>query len=238
MTPKRTGAWDFGRAVFSEAWTYAACGTGAAILSIWGWATGRVPPAWLFLAIVAAGSLVGGFRTWKQERVDRNALVAKLVDAYAELDELSRPRFLPEISEVPIEEDPLRPGWIKIYINLVIRNQGADSAIDRWRIVVLPPPPATPHIQDGKSLNAAQRGPHNLMSGNLLNDREIIRRGGTKEGWLLYEGPKDRLGITMGQMPVVEVSFKDVHGREYHVVSRPGFEKQMEDIRMGRFGSR
>jgi hypothetical protein len=57
--------------------------------------------------------------------------------------------------------------------------------------------------------------------------------GGTKEGWLLYEGPKDRLEVTTGQMPVVEVSFKDVHDHEYHVVSQPGFEEQMANITMG-----
>ena len=36
----------------------------------------------------------------------------------------------------------------------------------------------------------------------------------------------------------VEVSLQDVHDREYHFVSQPGFEKQMEDIRMGIFGLR
>ena len=126
---------------------------------------------------------------------------------------------------MPSEEDPQRPDWIKIYMNLVVRNQGIESAIDSWSIVVLPPS-ATPYLEDERSLNAAQRGPHNLTSGNLLNDREIIRRGGTKEGWLLYEGPKDRLSLAMGQTPVVEVSFKDVHDREYHVISRPGFRSR------------
>jgi hypothetical protein len=97
------------------------------------------------------------------------------------------------------------------------------------------PSSGTPYLEDGRSLNAAQRGPHNLTSGNLLNDREIIPRGRTKEGWLLYEGPQARLGVSKNQMPVVAVSFMDVHDHDYHVVSRAGFEKQMEDIRMGRW---
>lgn len=236
ITQKPISLGAYASAAFSEIWTYFFFGGGPALLSIWGWRTGQQQPLWVFVTVAALGSLPAGFRIWKKERVERNERAAKLVKTKARLDELNRPRFVSEV-KVAIEEDPQRPDWIKIYMNLVIRNQGTESSIDRWSIVVLPPS-ATPYLEDERSLNAAQRGPHNLMSGNLVNDREIIRRGGTKEGWLLCEGPKDRLSLAMGQTPVVEVSFQDVHDREYHFVSQPGFEKQMEDIRMGRFGLR
>jgi hypothetical protein len=233
LEQKRTGAWAFTRQVSSGIWNFVACGSGPALLAVYGWATGRTQPAWLFATVVALGSFIAGFRMWSEERIDRNGVIAEAMKLDAEVNRLARPFFVSEV-EVAIEEDPQRPDWIKIYMNLVIRNQGAESTIDRWRIVVLPPS-GTPYLEDRRSLNAAQRGPHNLMSGNLLNDREIIPRGGTKEGWLLYEGPQARLGVSKNQMPVVEVSFQDVHDHEYHFVSRPGFEKQMEDIRMGRF---
>lgn len=86
-------------------------------------------------------------------------MAAEVANLNAEVDRLGRPCFVAEV-EVAIEEDLQRPDWIKIYMNLVIRNQGTDSSIDRWSIVVLPPS-ATPYLEDGRSLNAAQRGPHN-----------------------------------------------------------------------------
>ena len=92
-----------------------------------------------------------------------------------------------------IEEDLQRPDWIKIYMNLVIRNQGTESTIDRWRVVVLPPSD-TPYLEDRRSLNSAQRGPHNLERQFAERSGNICDGGGTKEGWLLYEGPKDRDG--------------------------------------------
>ena len=234
---KPVGILIFIRAVLLELWTYFAYGLGAAIPSIWSLATDRaLPRVWIYLALIPLGFLSGGFLVWRKERIERNAMAAEVAKLNAEVDRLDRPCFVSEV-DVAIEEDLQRPDWIKIYMNLVIRNQGAESTIDRWRIVVLPPS-GTPHLEDRRSLNAVQRGPHNLMNGNLLNDREIIQRGGTKEGWLLYEGPQARLGVSKEQTPVVEVSFKDVHEHEYHVVSRPGFERQMEDIRMGRFGLR
>ena len=71
------------------------------------------------------------------------------------------------------------------------------------------------------------------MGGNLLHDHEIIRRGGTKEGWLLCDGERSQMGLTETQTTVVEVSLRDVHDNEYHFVSRPGFDEQMANIRMG-----
>jgi hypothetical protein len=95
-----------------------------------------------------------------------------------------------------------------------------------------------PSLHDETHLSASLEGRGGVSGGNLLHDREIIRRGGTKEGWLVQEGQKGVLGLNTGQTPVVEVSFQDVHNKVYRVISRQGFEKQMEDIRMGRYGSR
>lgn len=226
MTQEPTGAWNFGCAVLSETWTYAACGSGAAILTVWGWVTGQVPPAWLFVAVLALGSLIGAFRTWQRERLERNA-------ATVELDHLSRPRFQPEVTEVLVTGDSQQPPWITIYTRLVVRNRGADSSIGRWELVVIPPQPARPFIRTEKGISDSPLGPNDLPEGNLLHDHQVIRRGETKAGWLRCEGKADQIGLTPAQMPVVGVYFKDVHGVEYRAVSRPGFEDQLTDIRMG-----
>lgn len=219
---KPTSLWAFGRAVFSEVWIYVAYGTGAAILSFWGYATRAAPPAWVFLAVIAFGFLVGGFRTWQKERIDRNAIASEISRLQAKIDELGRPRFVPEITDVFIGNSNQPAGWISIYVYLVIRNQGADSAIDRWKIIVVPPQPAGPFILTERGLSEWWLG-HDGEKGNLLHDREIIKRGGEKKGWLLCEGSEARFGLSSKQRAAVKVFFKDVHDNEYSVVDPPGF---------------
>jgi hypothetical protein len=218
------GVWAFVRGAFSEAWLYSAYGGGAVILALWGYLAGSVPPTWVLLAVIAFGFLVGGFRTWQKERIDRNDLVASVIKLEREIDELSRPRFIPEITGVFVDGDHPRSDWIKLYVYLVIRNQGAESAIDRWVLRVVPPQPATPFVQTDKGLLSDSRQGHDYeLRGNLLHDREIIKRGSGKEGWLLCRGPKKDLGLTTGQRPAVMVSFKDVHDNEYSIIDPPNF---------------
>jgi hypothetical protein len=227
-----TTPWAFVRAVSSEAWIYIAYGAGTVILSIWGYYTSHVPPLWLFLAVIALGFLVGGFRTWQKERIDRNEKVATVVKLGREIDALSRPRFLPEITEVLVDGDHQQPDWIKLYVHMVIRNQGAESAIDRWTLRVVPPHPGTPFVQKVQGLSETQEGRGSKMGGNLLHDVEVIGRGGRKEGWLLCHGPKTQLGLTTGQTAAVKVSFKDVHDNEYSAIFPPAFRHELFDLEL------
>jgi hypothetical protein len=120
---------------------------------------------------------------------------------------------------------------IRLYVHLVIRNQGAESAIDRWKLRVVPPQPAGPYIQDEKGwLSESQMGYPDAVGRNLLHDPEIIKRGGRKEGWLLCRGPQKNLGLAPGQRPAVMVSFKDVHDNEYSVVYPPNFKADFFDL--------
>lgn len=167
-------------------------GGGPAVLSVWGAATGRQPALWLYLTVLAIGSVVAGFRTWQKERVERNA-------ATAELDQLSRPRFQPEITEVVVTGDGRQPPSIMIYTRLVVRNRAADSSIGRWELLVIPPQPARPFIRTEKGISDAPLGPNDLPGGNLLHDHQVIRRGETKEGWLRCEGRADQIGLTPAQ---------------------------------------
>lgn len=238
MPQKPTGTWEFGRAVLLRAWTYYVYGGCAGVLFVWEATVGQVP-RWLYLALIPIAVLVGSFLTWREERVDRNKVAAEVAGLNGELtrlngeiDRLSRPRFLAEVRDPIIRSEHQQPNRMKLYVQLLVRNQGADSAIDRWVVVVLPPQPATPFIRTETGLSESQQGPGDNFGGNLLHDHEIIRRGGTKEGWLLCEG--ERMGLTETQTAVVEVSFRDVHNNEYHFVSRPGFQEQMANIRMGR----
>ena len=111
---------------------------------------------------------------------------------------------------------------IKIYMNLVVRNQGTESAIDSSEHRSFTAISNTLSRSE-RSLNAAQRGPHNPTSGNLLNDREIIRRGGeTKEGWLPLRTPKIRPSLfAMRQTPIVEISYGTVP-RSKNIASSAG----------------
>jgi hypothetical protein len=221
--------WAFIRAAFSEAWLYSAYGGGAVVLTLWGYLARQVPPAWVFLAVIAFGFLVGGFRTWQKERIDRNAQVASVIKLGREIDQLSRPRFVPEIAGVFIEGDN-RSDWIRLYVQLVIRNQGAESAIDRWKLRIVPPQPAGPYIQDEKGwLSELQMGHRGAVGHNLLHDREIIERGGRKEGWLLCRGLQKNMGLTVGQRPALMVSFKDVHDNTYSVIDPPNFKADFFD---------
>ena len=193
----------FVRAVFSEAWTYFSYGGGAVMIAIWGYVSGAVPPSWVFLLVIGIGFLVGGYRTWQKERIDRNSQVARVVDLNREVDELSRPRFRPEVTEVFIDGDHQQPDWIKLYVYLVLRNQGAESAVDRWTLKVVPPHPGTPFIQTDKGLSDSQEGHGGRIGGNLLHNSDVVKRGGIMEGWLLCHGPKAHLGLTTGQGPAV-----------------------------------
>lgn len=53
-------------------------------------------------------------------------------DAEERFLKATRPQFVAEITGVFVEGDHKQPDWIRIYVELVVRNQGADSAIDRW----------------------------------------------------------------------------------------------------------
>ncbi len=132
--PKPVGAFAFLRAITSEAWTWFAYGGGAVILTIWGYITGGLPPAWVFLAVIAAGFLVGGYKTWRSERIERNATVRRFIatqDQLLALQQSNRSQFIAELAEPSIDGDHEHPDWIKIYMDITLRNSGAASAVDR-----------------------------------------------------------------------------------------------------------
>jgi hypothetical protein len=170
------------------------------------------------------GLLYASFLAWNEERDLFEASVNSQRRAEQELLDKHRPQFVADITEVFVDGDHGQPDWIKLYVFLTIRNQGTDSALDRWTLKVVPPQPAGPFIQTDKGLlSETQRGRNDVVGGNLLHDLEIIRRGGVKEGWLLCHGPKDRMGLTTGQQPAVKVCFKDVHEKEWLAVDPPNF---------------
>jgi hypothetical protein len=166
----------------------------------------------LSFAILLVGLLFASFLAWNEER---------------DLFEVSvkSQRSVAEITEVFIDGDHERPDWVKLYVFLTLRNQGAESAVDRWKLKVVPPQPATPFIQTDRGLlSAVQQGRGGAEGGNLLHDREIIVRGSAKQGWLLCHGPKSSMGLTTGQRPAVKVCFKDVHDKEWFAVDPPRFD--------------
>ncbi len=185
----------------------------------------------LGFAILSIGLLFASFLAWNEERDLVEVSLKSQHSAERKLLENAQPQFVAEITEVSIDGDHQQPDWIKLYVYMTIRNQGAESAIDRWTLRVVPPHPGTPFIQTVKGLSETQEGRGGKMGGNLSHDVDVIGRGGRKEGWLLCHGPKSRLGLTTGQRPAVMVSFKDVHDSEYSVIDPPGFKHELFDLR-------
>lgn len=179
---------------------------------------------------LAAFFLYAGFRAWNGEyqlaEHGRLELEVAKQDADASAAKFERPGFHSEITEVAINGDSDRPEWIHLHVYLVIRNQGADSAVDRWMLRVVPPQPATPFILTEQNLSVWADIGRRAQGGNRLHDPEIIKRGGRKEGWLHFFGPQARYGFTTGQSIAVEVSFKDVHGNKYSVVNLPNWDME------------
>jgi hypothetical protein len=84
---KPAGILIFIRAVLLELWTYFAYGLGAAIPSIWNLATNRaLPRVWIYLVMIPFGFPSGAFLVWKKERIERNALAAKVTTLNVEVD--------------------------------------------------------------------------------------------------------------------------------------------------------
>src|SRR6266851_3781231 len=105
---------------------------------------------------------------------------------------------------------------------MTIRNTGAAGAVDRWKLEVVTPP----HVQfifTEEGLSQSSEGPGGGSGGNLLRDEDVIVKGGKKSGWLLYHGPRNRIGnLTTGQTAAVRVWFYDVNGAEYSAEYPPG----------------
>lgn len=186
----------------------------------------------LGFAILLVGLLYASFLAWNEERDLLEVSVKSQRSAEQKLLDNTQPQLVAEITEVFIDGDHQQPDWIKLYVFMAIRNQGAESAIDRWTLRVVPPHPGTPFVQTVKGLSETQEGRGGKVGGNLLHDVEVIGRGGRKEGWLLCHGPKTRLGLTTGQMPAVKVSFKDVHDHEYSAIFPPAFRHELFDLEL------
>lgn len=134
---------------------------------------------------LAAFFLYAGFRAWNDEyqrsAQDRLNLEITKREAEANAAKFEQPRFDSEITEVAIDGDHSYADRIHVHIYLALRNQGADSAVDRWMLRVVPPQPATPFILTEQSLSASTEDLGNrARGGNLLHDPEIIKRGGMR----------------------------------------------------------
>jgi hypothetical protein len=229
MAENNTDVAVFVGALTTKGWHFFAYGTGAVFLAMWGLIIRDVPPISVIVGVVALAFFVGGYQAWRKERIDRNDGIKQIKDLSASLATLARPQFLPEITAVMLNGDHDCPDWIKLYIRMVVRNQGAESAIDRWVVRVVPPYPGTPSQWTEDHLNVFQDNPWLNAGQNLLNDSEVISRGGSKKGWLMCHAEKSRIGLTTGQSAAVKVTFKDVHNNEYSVVFPPNFKSDFSN---------
>jgi hypothetical protein len=182
--------------------------------------------ALLALVEFTTGFVRGASAVYEQQIEENNRLCREVETARNELrDTLNadRPTFAGEILSIQVDGDHLQPDWIKLFIVMTIRNTGAASAVDRWRLEVVTPPHVK-FIFTEAGLSESTEGPARASGGNLLGDESIIVKGGKKSGWLLIHVPKRQIGdLTTGQAPAVRVCFYDMNGAEYSAHYPPGF---------------
>jgi hypothetical protein len=177
----------------------------------------------LTYAVLAIVEFVTGFAkeasaVHEQQEEDNSQLRVELEAARNEFREAlkaDRPEFAGEVLKVQVEGDHEHPDWIKLFVLLTIRNTGAAGAVDRWKLEVVTPPHVR-FIFTEEGLTESNEDFAGRSGGNLLHDENVIVKGGKKSGWLLYHGPKNRIGnLTTGQTAAVRVWFYDVNGAEY-----------------------
>jgi hypothetical protein len=162
----------------------------------------------------------------ERQEEENNRLRTELETARSEFRDAlkaDRPEFSGEIQRIQVDGDHQQPDWIKLFVIMAIRNTGAASAVDRWRLEVVTPPHVK-FIFTGAGLSESTEGPARAIGGNLLGDESIIVKGAKKSGWLLIHVPKRQIGdLTTGQTAAVRVWFYDVNGAEYSAQYPPGF---------------
>jgi hypothetical protein len=167
----------------------------------------------LLLALLAfVGVFYSGFFAWRDADDNRR-------QANKQLEYLTRPQFVAEITKVSVEQFQRRGDLIRLFVYVTIRNLGIESSIADWQLKVIPPQPATPSLQTEQGW--LERAGFN---GNLLNLTRVVQKNEIISGWLLCQGPGDRLGLHTGQRPAVQVLFKDVYERVYSAIYPPNFK--------------
>ena len=155
---------------------------------------------------------------YEQQMEENSGLRTEVETARNELRQTldaDRPMFAGEILRIQVDGDHRQPERIKLFVIMTIRNTGAASAVDRWRLEVVTPPHVK-FIFAEAGLSESTEGPARASGGNLLGDESIIAKGGKKSGWLLIHVPRRQLGdLTTGQAPAVRVWFYDMKGAEY-----------------------
>lgn len=185
----------------------------------------------LTYAILAIVEFVTGFAKEasalnEQQREDNSQLRAELEAARNEFRDAlkaDRPEFAGEVLRIQVDGDHQQPDWIKLFVLMTIRNTGAAGAVDRWKLEVVTPPHVKFIFTEGQ-LSESTEDFAGRSGGNLLRDENVIVKGGKKSGWLLYHGPRNRIGnLTTWQTAAVRVWFYDVNGAEYSAEYPPGF---------------
>lgn len=162
----------------------------------------------------------------ERQEQENNRLRAELETERSEFRDAlkaDRPEFSGEILKIHVGGDHQQPDWIKLFVVMTIRNTGAAGAVDRWKLEVVTPPHVK-FIFTEEALSESTDGPGGKSGGNLLRDENVIVKGGKKSGWLVYHGPRNRIGnLSTGQTAAVRVWFYDVNGAEYSAQYPPGF---------------
>jgi hypothetical protein len=194
--------------------------------TLWGILAGILTYAFLAMAEFAIGFVREASEVHERQREENRRLLSELETARNEFRKAlkaDRPEFAGEILKVQVEGDHQQPDWIKLFVLMTIRNTGAAGAVDRWKLEVVTPPHVRFIFTEG-GLSESTEDFAGRSGGNLLRDETVIVKGGKKSGWLLYHGPRNRIGdLSTAQTAAVRVWFYDVNGAEYSAQYPPGF---------------
>jgi hypothetical protein len=188
--------------------------------------SGILPYVLLAIIEFATGFVREASVVHERQEEENDRLRAELETARSEFRDAlkaDRPEFAGEILRIHVDGDHQQPDWIKLFVVMTIRNTGAAGAVDRWKLEVVTPPHVK-FIFTEEALSESTDGPGGKSGGNLLRDENVIVKGGKKSGWLLYHGPRNRIGnLSTEQTAAGRVWFYDVNGAEYSAQYPPGF---------------
>lgn len=210
--------WAFVVAVFSEAWIYFAYGGGAVMLTLWGYATAQTPPAWVFLAVLALGFFVGGFRTWQKERIERNSRVGELLSSHnliLTLQQAKRPDLLCKVEDCQqllFQMGPRDGYGSNILLKLTLRNVGAKTALSDWRLEI--PSIGTAAIEPRSDPWSDMLFKQNRLADLLKTSQFGIGQGDIVQGVLIFTVP----GLTKEKGEHIDrliVTFMDALGETH-----------------------
>jgi len=137
--------------------------------TLWCILSGVLTYALLAIVEFSTGFVREASAVYEQQREENSRLLSEVETVRNELGKAlnaDRPECAGEILRIHVDGDHQQPDWIKLFVIMTIRNTGAASAVDRWRLEVVTPPHVK-FIFTEAGLSESTEGPARASGGNL-----------------------------------------------------------------------